>query len=67
MSDDLDQLKGKGEELKGKAKQAWGDMTDDTQTEAEGKGEEIKGKARQKMGEARDRLSDLGDDEEKRQ
>lgn len=64
MSDDRDQLKGKGEELKGKAKQAWGDVSDDTQTEAEGKGEELKGKARQKIDEARERVSDMGDDEE---
>ncbi|MDX1420899.1 MAG: CsbD family protein [Rubricoccaceae bacterium] len=44
------------DEAKGKAKQAWGDLTDDKSTHAEGQIDEAKGKAKQKIGEARDDL-----------
>lgn len=52
------QQKGEGmlDEAKGKAKQAWGDITDDNSTHAEGQVDEAKGKAKQKVGEARQNL-----------
>lgn len=48
--------KGEGmmDEAKGKAKQAWGDVTDDKSKHAEGQMDEMKGKAKQKVGEARE-------------
>lgn len=54
MSGGEDKTKGKFEEGKGKAKQAWGSATDDKSTEASGKADEGKGKGRQKLGDAKD-------------
>jgi uncharacterized protein YjbJ (UPF0337 family) len=59
-----EQIKGEGEELKGKAKQSWGDLTGSESTQAEGKAEELKGKARKKIGEAQETLEDEPDREE---
>jgi uncharacterized protein YjbJ (UPF0337 family) len=60
-----DELQGKNDQLKGKMKQAAGDMTDDERLhdegvadEAAGKVEEGFGRGRRKVGEA---LDDLGD------
>lgn len=60
-----DELKGKGDQIKGRAKQAWGDLTNNADKhdegvadEAAGKVEEGFGKGRRKVGEA---LNDLGD------
>jgi uncharacterized protein YjbJ (UPF0337 family) len=59
-----EELKGKSEELKGKAKQAWADLTDDEQLrnegvedEAAGDVHETLGRSRRKVGEA---IEDLG-------
>jgi uncharacterized protein YjbJ (UPF0337 family) len=59
-----DELKGKSEELKGKAKQAWGDLTDNerlrnegVEDEAAGDVEQTLGRGRRKVGEA---IEDLG-------
>ena len=59
-----DELKGRSEELKGKAKQAWGDLTNDerlrnegTEDEAAGDVQEGLGRGRRKVGEA---IEDLG-------
>jgi uncharacterized protein YjbJ (UPF0337 family) len=61
-----DELQGKSESIKGKVKQAAGDLTDDQDLhdegvadEASGKMQETYGKARRKVGEA---LDDLADD-----
>jgi uncharacterized protein YjbJ (UPF0337 family) len=60
-----DELKGKAEALKGKIKQAAGDLTDDDQLhdegvvdEAAGNTREVIGRGRRKVGEA---IEDLGD------
>ena len=60
-----DEVKGKAEALKGKMKQAAGDLTDDEQLhdegvvdEAAGNTREVIGRGRRKVGEA---LEDLGD------
>jgi uncharacterized protein YjbJ (UPF0337 family) len=60
-----DELNGKKDQVKGKAKQAWGDMTDDERMhdqgvadETAGKVEEGFGKGRRKVGEA---LNDIAD------
>ena len=47
-------LDDKAEELKGKAKEAWGDATDDPQMEAEGKVDQVKGKAGQLADDVKD-------------
>ena len=60
-----DELNGKTDQVKGRAKQAWGDVTKDEQVhdkgvadEAAGKVEEGFGKGRRKIGEA---INDVGD------
>jgi uncharacterized protein YjbJ (UPF0337 family) len=61
-----DELEGKSESLKGRAKQALGDLTNDERLrdqgaadEAEGETQATLGKARRKVGEA---VEDLGDE-----
>ena len=49
------------DEAVGKAKQAWGDATDDASTHAEGQAQEGKGKLKQAAGDARKALDDLTD------
>jgi uncharacterized protein YjbJ (UPF0337 family) len=61
-SGDRDRVKGGMEELKGNAKQAWGDITDDDQMKAEGKVDEAKGRAQQAMGDLKDKATDIKDD-----
>lgn len=60
-----DELDGKGDQVKGKAKQAWGDLTDDERLHDEGVADETAGnvqegfgKARRKVGEALDDVAD---------
>jgi uncharacterized protein YjbJ (UPF0337 family) len=50
------QIKGSWHELKGKIKQAYGDLTDDDLTYEEGKDEETLGKLQKKTGKTRDEL-----------
>ena len=54
-----DELNGKGDQVKGKVKQAWGDLTDNERLHDEGVADETSGtvqegfgKARRKVGEA---------------
>ncbi len=44
------------DEAKGKAKQAWGDVTDNATTHAEGQVDEAKGKANQKIADVRKKI-----------
>jgi uncharacterized protein YjbJ (UPF0337 family) len=50
------ELKGGWNELKGKIKQAYADLTDDDLTHEEGKDDEMLGKLQQKTGKSRDEL-----------
>ena len=50
------QIKGGWNELKGKIKQAYGDLTDDDLIREEGKDDEMLGKLQQKTGKSRDDL-----------
>jgi uncharacterized protein YjbJ (UPF0337 family) len=50
------QLKGGWNEVKGKIKQAYGDLTDDDLIYEEGKDDETLGKLQQKTGKSRDEL-----------
>jgi uncharacterized protein YjbJ (UPF0337 family) len=64
MADDLDrdgaenQIKGLGDELKGKARNVVGGLTGDTSEQIKGKVEELKGKAQRKFGEAESDVDD---------
>jgi uncharacterized protein YjbJ (UPF0337 family) len=50
------ELKGKWNELKGKVKQAHGDLTDDDLKYEEGKDDELLGRLQQKLGKSKDEL-----------
>ncbi|HZY38498.1 MAG TPA: CsbD family protein [Mucilaginibacter sp.] len=50
------QIKSGWNELKGKIKQAYGDLTDDDLVREEGKDDETLGKLQQKTGKSRDEL-----------
>jgi len=50
------EIKGGWNELKGKIKQAYGDLTDDDLVREEGKDDELLGKLQQKTGKGRDDL-----------
>ena len=52
------ELKGKWNEVKGKVKQAYADLTDDDLTYEEGKDDVLYGKLQQKTGKTRDELVD---------
>jgi uncharacterized protein YjbJ (UPF0337 family) len=60
-----DELEGQSEQVKGRVKQAWGDLTDDERLRNEGAQDEVAGnvqegigRARRKVGEA---IQDMGD------
>lgn len=59
MSGRDDKVEGKLDEVKGKAKQAWGDMTDNDEVRAEGEMDEVKGKSRQSVGHLKDAVDDV--------
>ncbi|WP_110831994.1 CsbD family protein [Pedobacter nutrimenti] len=50
------ELKGKWNELKGKVKQAYADLTEDDLKHEEGKDDELLGKLQQKTGKTRDEV-----------
>jgi len=60
-----DELEGRAEAIKGKLKQAAGDLTDDPQLQDEGVGDEVAGKTQETFGRARrkvgEAIEDLGD------
>jgi uncharacterized protein YjbJ (UPF0337 family) len=64
-SGDRDRVEGSVEEVKGRAKQAWGDVTGDDRTKAEGMADEIKGRAQQTWGDVKDAAEDLKNDAER--
>jgi uncharacterized protein YjbJ (UPF0337 family) len=51
---DNDRIKGKMDEMAGKAKQKLGQMTNDGETQAEGMGQEVKGKVQNAFGKVKD-------------
>jgi len=52
---------GKFDELKGRAKEAAGDLTDDEELEAEGKTDQAAGKVKEKADDAEDKVKDFVD------
>ena len=61
-----DRAEGTVDELKGKGKQAWGDVTGDDSTKAEGMVDEAKGNIKQAWGDLKDKAEDLKEDVEKK-
>jgi uncharacterized protein YjbJ (UPF0337 family) len=57
-----DRIEGNIDEVKGRAKSAWGNVTGDDKTKAEGEVDQIKGKAKQGMADLKDKAEDLMDD-----
>lgn len=47
---------GRWDQLKGKAKQNWGDLTDDDLDVAEGKFDELVGRIKERTGETREKI-----------
>ncbi|MCK9517803.1 MAG: CsbD family protein [Dehalococcoidia bacterium] len=58
---DKDKVKGKTDEMAGKARQAYGDMADDPEQQSEGETQEMKGKARSTMSDIKDKAEDIKD------
>lgn len=56
-----DEIKGKWNELKGKLKQEYGDLTDDDLTYEDGKEDEMWGKLQQKLGKTKKEINSLFD------
>ncbi|WP_126245974.1 CsbD family protein [Chitinophaga rhizosphaerae] len=56
------QLKGAWNEIKGKLKQKYADLTDDDLTYTEGKEDELLGKLQQKLGKSKEEVKKLIDE-----
>lgn len=61
---DTDELKGKMKEGVGKAQEAWGDATDDPETEAEGQRKQAEGNIQEGWGKVKDAAGDMLDDDD---
>jgi uncharacterized protein YjbJ (UPF0337 family) len=59
---DSDRIEGGIKEGAGKAKEEWGDLTNDKSTEMEGKREKAEGDLQEDFGEAKDNVRDAVDD-----
>ena len=60
-----DQVEGNWKQFKGKAKQQWGELTDDDLDVIDGKREELIGRIQARYGVARERAAEQVDDFEK--
>ena len=49
-----DTIKGQWKQLKGKAKEAWGDLTDDELTQVEGNADQLSGLVQERYGRTRE-------------
>ncbi len=58
MSASGDKVRGDWNQVKGKAKQAYGDLTDDDLTYQEGKEDEFFGRLQEKMGKTKQEVKD---------
>ena len=63
-SGDRDRMEGTIDEAKGKAKQAWGDLTGDERMKAEGMADEVRGHVEQAWGDLKDKVAELKEDAE---
>lgn len=57
-----DRMSGAGNEIKGRAEQAWGGVTGDREAQGKGMMDEAKGKVQQGIGDMKDALTDDQDD-----
>jgi uncharacterized protein YjbJ (UPF0337 family) len=62
LSMDKDRIKGKAEDIAGRAKRQVGEWTGDEKTQAEGAMDQAKGKARNAVGKVKDAARDIADD-----
>lgn len=62
---DKDRIEGPLKEAGGKAKEEWGDLTDDEEREAEGQADQVEGKVQTEWGEGKDKARDIFDDEDR--
>jgi uncharacterized protein YjbJ (UPF0337 family) len=60
---DTDRIEGPLKDAGGKAKEEWGDLTDNPETEAEGQADQLEGKVQNEWGEAKDEVRDAVDDD----
>ena len=60
---DKDRIEGPLKEAGGKVKEGWGDLTDDSSTEAEGHVDQAEGKLQNDWGETKDTVRDAVDDD----
>jgi uncharacterized protein YjbJ (UPF0337 family) len=58
QSGDQNRLEGLGDKVKGKAKDAFGGLTDDNSMQAEGKLDKLKGKAKDVLGKGQQKIAD---------
>lgn len=61
MSATTDKIKGNWNQLKGKLKQEYGELTDDDLTYQEGKEDEVLGKLQEKLGKSKDEVKSIID------
>lgn len=61
MSATTDKIKGNWNELKGKLKQQYGQLTDNDLTYVEGKEDELYGRLQQKLGKTKDQVKEMID------
>lgn len=61
MSATKDKIKGNWNQIKGRMKQAWGDLTDDDLTYEEGKEDELLGKIQEKTGKTKEQIMEFID------
>ena len=59
---DWNRVEGNWKQLKGRAKQQWGKLTDDDLTAANGRRDELAGKVQERYGIAKDAARKQGDD-----
>ena len=57
-----DELDGKGDQVKGKVKQAWGDLTDNERLHDEGVADETSGQVQEGFGKARRKVGEAIED-----
>jgi len=59
MSDQSsDRIEGTVDEIKGRGKSAWGELTDDDQKRAEGQADQTEGKVKKGMADVKDKVDD---------